>query len=497
METETLEDHVRRATRNFTSGLPEDQVLALGRDLARELARAHAESPPRHPDLDPRAIVMSGGVPRLEGGAATGGDSAYDIFLLGALLTSLATAAEPDVSWRLDGPPEAPLSTLSRKAILAALCAPRRADRYPTASAAAAALEAALSAAPPDAASWPLFRGDPGRTGARPGPAAASLLPLWEAATGAVVASPIVAGAVVLAATADGRLIWLDKGSGRVLHQMRLGTAVESSPALGEDARTLHAGTDDGEMVGVDIVEGKERYRAKVGRLVRSSPLPLAGRVIVGVLEGKSGGMLLAVDAAKGATAWARKMGQVFSSPALAGASVLVGSDEGVVYAVDPAKGAVVWSSKVGGKVRATPAVAGDTAIVADFAGHVRALRLADGVTAWTAELGHPLYSSPSVRADLAVLGCNEGHLHGVDIRTGAAVFEVKTRGPVVASPAMSGDRIVYGSTDGSLYLVDTQGRVADRRELAPAGIQSSPALDGDLVFVGSARGVHALRLVP
>ena len=32
METETLEDHVRRATRNFTSSLPEDQVLALGSD---------------------------------------------------------------------------------------------------------------------------------------------------------------------------------------------------------------------------------------------------------------------------------------------------------------------------------------------------------------------------------------------------------------------------------------------------------------------------------
>ena len=40
---------------------------------------------------------------------------------------------------------------------------------------------------------------------------------------------------------------------------------------------------------------------------------------VVGVVEGKSGGMLLALDAAKGSTAWARKMGPVFSSPALVG----------------------------------------------------------------------------------------------------------------------------------------------------------------------------------
>src|SRR5262245_40842648 len=48
---ETLEDELRRATRNFSAPLAEDATLALGRDLLRELARAHAETPPRHPDL--------------------------------------------------------------------------------------------------------------------------------------------------------------------------------------------------------------------------------------------------------------------------------------------------------------------------------------------------------------------------------------------------------------------------------------------------------------
>jgi outer membrane protein assembly factor BamB len=496
METETLEDHVRRATRNFTSPLPEDQVLALGRDLARELARAHAESPPRHPDLDPRSIAMPGGVPRLEGGTAEG-DAAEDLFTLGALLCSLATGTEPNVSWLLDGPPAPPLSTLSRRALLGALAAPRQADRFASAAVAAAALEAVLTAAPARPAPWPLFRGDAGRTGARPGPVAASLQPLWEAMTGAVVGSPVVTGDVVVAATADGRLVWLDRESGRLLHEMRLAAAVESSPALGEDQRMLHAGTDDGEMVGVDIVEGRERYRVKVGRLVRSSPLPLGGRVIVGVVEGKSGGMVVALDAAKGALVWARKMGPVFSSPALAGANVVVGSDDGFVHALDPAKGTVVWSAEMGAKVRATPAVAGETAVVADFAGRLTALRVSDGGKAWAAELGHAAYSSPCVRGELAVVGCNEGHVHALELRGGAARFEVRTRGPVVSSPVAAGERIVVGSTDGGLYLVDEQGRVADRREIAPGGIQSSAALDADHLFIGSARGVHALRLVP
>src|SRR6185295_8636514 len=195
-----------------------------------------------------------------------------------------------------------------------------------------------------------LFRGDAGRSGARPGPPPASLAPIWESLTGAVVASPVLTRDVVLVATADGRLVWLDRDTGRLLHEMRLGAAVESSPALGEDQRTLHAGTDDGEMVGIDIVEGRELYRVRVGRLVRSSPLPLAGRVLVGVVEGKGGGMILALDAANGKTAWARKMGPVFSSPTLAGGNVLVGSDDGFVHALESSKGAVAWSTEVGAK---------------------------------------------------------------------------------------------------------------------------------------------------
>jgi len=496
MESETLEDHLRRATRNFTSALPEDQVLALGRDLARELARAHAESPPRHPDLDPRSVPMAGGAPRLEGGAVEG-DAAEDLFRLGALLTALATGSEVSVSWRLDGPPLPGMSTLARRAVLGAMAAPRRADRIASAAAAAAALDSAVTASPVGPAPWPLFRGDPGRTGARPAPVAASLQPLWESLTGPVISSPVVTGDVVIAAVADGRLVWLDRESGRLLHEMRLGAAVESSPALGDDQRTLHAGTDDGEMVGVDVTLGSERYRVRVGRLVRSSPLPLAGRVMVGVVQGKSGGLLVALDAVSGAPSWVRKMGPVFSSPALAGSHVLVGSDDGFVYALEPGKGTIVWSADMGAKVRATPAVAGETVVVADFAGRLAGLRVTDGAKAWTAELGHPAYSSPCVPGDLVVLGCHEGHLHGVDLRTGAVRFEVKTRGPVVASPVAAGDLLLCGSTDGSLYLVDRQGRVVERREIAAGGIQSSPALDGDRVFIGSARGVHALRLRP
>ena len=497
MANESLEDHLRRATRNFTARLPEERAVTLAAELARELARAHAESPPRHPDLDPAAVVVVDGHPRLDGTVA-GSDVAEDLFLLGGVLYFMARGERPHVSWRLDGPPAGVLSTLARQAALAALSAPRTVDRFAGAGEAAAALEAAVTPAPAGAPPWPMFRGDPARRGARPAPApAASLAALWEARVGAVTASPVLTAALAIAPTADGRLVFLDRATGRRVHEMPLASAIESSPALTD--RILHVGSDDGDVLGVDVVDGTERYRTRLGRLVRSSPLPWQDRVIVGVVDDKGAGGVAALDAVNGKLVWMRKTGPVFSSPALAGATVLVGSDDGSVYALDVAKGTVQWTQRLGGKVRATPAVADDVAISADFEGRVVGLRVKDGAKAWAAELGHAVYSSPCVAAGLCIVGCNEGHVHGLDAVTGAPRFQAETRGPVVSSSAAAGERFLAASTDGTLYLLDADGRILQQVPLSTQGVQSSLALgeDAGTVVVGSAEGVHGLRLTP
>src|SRR5258708_16435188 len=148
MTPESLEDPLRKAPRHFTARLPEEQVFTLGRDLARELARLHAESPPRHPEIDPATIAFVDGKPVLEGGDVTG-EVAEDLLQLGALLQWLATAAPADVSWRLDGPPPADLSSLDRRAALAGLLSPRPDARYPSAAAAPHALAPRLDTAAP------------------------------------------------------------------------------------------------------------------------------------------------------------------------------------------------------------------------------------------------------------------------------------------------------------------------------------------------------------
>src|SRR6266568_4178752 len=470
MSRESLEDHLRKTTRHFSARLPEEQVLTLGRDLARELARAHAEAPPRHPEIEPATIAFVDGKPVLEGGEGAG-DVTEDLLQLGALLQSLATAVAADVSWRLDGPPTSDLSSLERRAALAGLTSLRPETRYASAAAAADALEAALAPAAGAAPPWPLFRGDAARTGFRPSPGpVTALVPVWDAPLGPVIASPVLTARLVIAASADGRLHFLERGTGRRLHEAKVASALESSPALAGDV--LHLGTDDGEVVVND------------------------GRVLVGVMDTKDAGALVAVDATKGKLLWRRKLGAVFSSPTLAGARVLVGSDDGALHAIEPERGTVTWSHRLGGRVRATAAVSGEVAVVSDFEGRLAAVRLQDGGRLWLRELGQPVYSSAGLSAGLVVVGCHDGSVQGLSLASGEPRFRVETRGPVVSSPVAMGDRFLAASTDGDLYLLDARGQVLLRTTVAREGLQSSPAFDETLLVLGSARGLHAFKLV-
>jgi outer membrane protein assembly factor BamB len=487
---ESLEDHLRRVTRNFSAALPEEDTLALGRDLLRELERAHAESPQRHPPLGLAEIAAVDGKPLLEGGGADG-TVAEDLFQTGALLYSLASGKAADVSWRLDGPPEPPGSSVRRRSLFAALGSPRRERRFATAAEARAAVEAAL--APAVDAAWPLFRGDAERRGvAAVSAPARGLTRLWDADLGPVTASPVIAGGLVLVATVDGRLVWLSPDSGRVLHETKLGSAIESSPAVA--AGVLYVGTDDGECVAVDVEAASIRWRARLGQVVRSSPLPVEGGVVVGVVQPKGAGGLVLLDA-KGKPAWMAKLPAVFSSAAQSAGRLVVGADDGSLSAFDAAKGAPAWTVALGGKVRGTPAIADGIVYVGDFGGRLSARKIEDGSAVWAAELGAALYSSPAVAADAVALGANDGTLHAIDRATGAIRFQAKTRGPIVASPLSASGAFLFGSTDGDLYLFDAKGAQVARASLAPGGISSSAAATGDRVFVGSARGVHALRL--
>jgi outer membrane protein assembly factor BamB len=496
MDTPTLEDRLRQATKHFTSRLPEDEVFRVGHRLGQALADAEGATPPRHPGIDPSRIVMNGDVPDLAQSPEVS-SVREGLFELGALLFGLATGERPTVAWRLDAPEVPPLATLPRRAALRRLLSQRTDTRFETAREACEALGRAAQAEPSDAAApWPMFRGGPERLAARTTPASPRTLQRrWDALVGSCVASPVATASFIIAVTADGRVVFLDRQSGRVAHVVPLGAAVESSPALLQGQ--LFVGTDAGEMVSIGLASGEVSARTKVGDVVRSSPLPLPEQVLVGTIEGREAGALVALAPGTLRVLWRRKLAAVFSSPTLAAGRVLVGSDNEQLSAVDLERGQLAWSTPLAGRVRATPAVAAGRAFVGTFAGRLVCLDAESGAIVWSREVGEPIYSSASISGDVVAVGCHDGAIHGFSKDDGSVRFRAQTRGPVVGSPVAAGDSFVVSSTDGGLYLVGQDGEMRGRGALPGTGGQSSAAIDGDFVFIGGPRGIHALGLVP
>ncbi|MCU0242266.1 MAG: PQQ-binding-like beta-propeller repeat protein [Vicinamibacteria bacterium] len=492
---ETLAGYLRRLTRNHTTALPEDQVFALGLDLARALMLAHAETPPRHPSLDPEDIAMEDGRPRLSADRERG-EHHEDIFLLGALLASMIHKTAPDLAWRLDGAPPAATRTLWRRFVLATLASPERRQAFDNTQEVVRALEHAQGPVTPSSSHAALFRGDTRRSGAAPSsaPVFQSLAPLWSLACGRIIASPIVTSAAVLVPGA-GALHAIDRERGRRIAEIALDASSESSPALQSGA--LYFGTDAGELWAIDSETGATRFKNRIGAMVRSSPLVIDRQVFVGTVEEKNSGSLVALDMATGKTLWKKKVGAVFSSPVASAPHVIIGSDEGQLNALKMDSGEIAWSQRLGGKIRATPALQDDTVYIGDFSGRFSAIKASDGTVRWSIEIGHPIYSSASVQGALCVFGCHEGHIHAVHTETGAQIFQAQCGGPVIASPWIAGDRILAAATDGLLYALTTGGAVLASLKLTDGTLQSSPVCDGACVFIGSEIGVHAVRLVP
>lgn len=101
----------------------------------------------------------------------------------------------------------------------------------------------------------------------------------------AFFAVPAVSESTVIAGTREGRLIFLDRPTGRELRTFTAGEAIDSSPVICGD-RVLF-GSDDGRLYMVDIAGGREVWSYTLGRPIASSPAVANNFVLVGCDDGK------------------------------------------------------------------------------------------------------------------------------------------------------------------------------------------------------------------
>ena len=277
------------------------------------------------------------------------------------------------------------------------------------------------------------------------------------------------------------------------------GVLLEFPPVV--SAKSLFLLRDDGVAVAIDKETGKIRWQSKIGDLSASTPhLDVKSeRLFLTVLENNQGGpgRALALSTKSGNTHWSVDLpSRSESSPIVADGRMYFGSEDGTVYCLRASDGKQVWTYQASGAVKAALALKDGKLFFGDYAGKMYAIRAKDGKEVWQASTqgasfgfaSGRFYATAAVAYGRVYAGNVDGFVYAFSEDTGELAWRTETGGYVYASPAVgtpsNGDPSVFaGSYDGNFYALDARSG-AVRWTHSDGGNISGPAtMLGDVVY--------------
>lgn len=205
---------------------------------------------------------------------------------------------------------------------------------------------------PPPTDGWPLFQGNPQRTGDSVDPAPATTNVAWSVSlpTGLEGSSSVTAGLVtsgdLLYVASDNDVVYAyDQTDGTLAWDFATSGALEATPAV--DEGMLLVGSTDGHLYELNSTTGAEIAKISLGGPDNTtSPLPIGGNVVVPCKARN----LCEFNLSTQAQVWNTTVGPLSVSPAYDPSTgmILVGTDDGVLWGLQ-ADGAKVWGYNAGG----------------------------------------------------------------------------------------------------------------------------------------------------
>ena len=378
-----------------------------------------------------------------------------------------------------------------------------------------------------NAASWPLFRGTPERSGSKIEEASPSLSPVWNyPIQGEFISSPVVYKGIVYCGGRDGSVWAADAATGEALWQYSTDGWVDSSPCVSTD--TVFAASRDKTLYAFNRLTGDIKWQTYTGSADCSSPLYYGGRVYL--LSGFPEKKIYAFDAQNGKLLNSYQVGQFgFSSPAVMNGLLFFGTNDGIFHCLDLNSGTLKWSKTTRGGIFYSCVAAGSGYIYAVSGGDERkifCLNPYTGAVVWeSAQMDTRTNSVSSVSlGENAVFFC-------ATVGSSLKLFSFPLTGTspvspnwsvnigyahqtgILSSPAVLNDTIYAGSGDGRLYAVSASnakyiepatGNLSDTATgyylsytVNPSttvnllrGIVASPAVSNGMLFVGTYDGM-------
>ena len=284
----------------------------------------------------------------------------------------------------------------------------------------------------------------------------------WSRGVGSLVEFPaVVSDGFAYVANYKGHVWALDMRNGDVAWRYRpRGGKMASSPAV-VDARRLVVHGMDGTVRLLDRRTGKLLREIRVGSPIESSPIVRGGVDYFGTWDGR----VIALELLTGKVRWTYRAGhKITSSAALQGRRLYIGDYGGRLLALDARTGRLQWSRGVGGRVYGTPAVADGRVFVPSSTGNSLTAFTTGGRQLWRLRTGGYVYSSPAVWAGKVYVGSYDGRLYAVSMTNGRVLWRVGVGGPVSGAPTVVAGVVYAGQIRGGMVAADAKsGRVLAR----------------------------------
>jgi eukaryotic-like serine/threonine-protein kinase len=291
----------------------------------------------------------------------------------------------------------------------------------------------------------------------------------------------------------EGRLSCLDPG-GRTVWSAQIG-ASQASPVV--EGKRVYIGTDAGLLLALDAKTGKTAWRLNASGGFKSA-------VAVGstaLFAESADGTVHAIEAASGTALWkfSRPDGSLgYSAPTLAGDAALFVAGETTLYRLDPAGGALVWKSVLGGRAASTPARTDGKLILGGDGVGVSALSEDDGNRLWRFPASGKTtdwYGAPLSVGKMVYVGTVRGLVYALDTTTGKRLWATSLPGEALSRPTLDEVRGLLWVTltgapvsQNSLIALDLKtGKVRTGFKLGE--VSASPVISKDRLYVGTLGG--------
>ena len=276
---------------------------------------------------------------------------------------------------------------------------------------------------------------------------------------------------------------------------------LEFPPVIG--GKRLYLLNDSGKLIAINKLTGKRLWKRKLGALAAASPAYADGVVYVVLLQrakqgrGARTGRVVSLDGKTGRIRWSRDLAsRSESSPLIIDDTLYFGSENGSVYAMAARDGGVRWRFRAAGPVKGGLALSDGRLYFGDYGGRVYAIRRESGREVWRSSTrggrfglsAGNFYSTPAVAYGRVYIGNTDGRIYSFSAASGKLAWSRSTGGYVYASPAVAevpdGRPLVYaGSYSGRFFALDARSGAVRWSRGGNGRISGGASVIGDIVY--------------